>query len=640
VIVATVGHVDHGKTTLVGALTGVDTDRLPEEKARGMSIELGFAYRELGGKVMGFIDVPGHERFVHTMVAGVAGIHHALIVVAADDGPMPQTIEHLAIVDLLGIASATVVITKVDRADAARVADVTAQVRSLLAGTAMKDARALAVSAVSGAGLDVLEAHLEQLARAWAPPPARGHFRLAVDRSFTLAGVGLVVTGTAFAGRVNIDDPVGVCPGVLRARVRGLHAQNRRVQTAGAGDRCALNLHGAGLEVDAVRRGDWIAAEALLQGTYRIDAELRMLADAAPVRQGVRVHVHLGAKKTTGRLIPLRAATLDPGDSGPVQLVLDEEIGALWGDRLIVRDWSAQRTLGGGVVLDPFAPARGRSQPARLALLEVLAKREAAEALAAMLEMQEQGVELNRFALARNLTPAEQKRLFDAVEMVRAGPEREATGFSPKHWSKLRERMVQALDHWHKRNPDAPGAGAEQLRRTAGMKMAPPIFAALVDDLAQRADLVRKGNLLHRPGHRSVMSPEQQRLWQRLRRLLGEGGLRPPPVGELAIALHMPPAPVEAFLKHATKLQLVVQVAENRFYMRDALLELARTAAALAAEHQNGLFAAAEFRDRTGIGRNLSIQVLQYFDGVGLTRRIGEARRVIRRPEDVFGPPS
>lgn len=639
-IVATVGHVDHGKTSLVGALTGVDTDRLPEEKARGMSIELGFAYREFGdGRVIGFIDVPGHERFVHTMVAGVAGIHHALIVVAADDGPMPQTIEHLAIADLLGIRSATIVISKVDRADASRVADVAAQVQALLAGTAMKDAPVLAVSSVSGQGLNELRQHLEALARAWVPSKQKGHFRLAVDRCFTLPGVGVVVTGTAFAGKVSIDDAVGVCPGGLRARVRGLHAQNQRAQTAGAGERCALNLVGTGVEVNTVNRGDWIVGEALLTPARRLDARLRTLPAFSPLRQGARVHVHLGAKKTTGRVFPLREAVLEPGETGLVQIVLDEDVGALWGDRLIVRDWAAQQTLGGGIVLDPFAPVRGRTQPARLETLAALEHEDAAEALSALLAAQPEGVNVQRFVLARNLTPDEQKQVFDAVEIVLVGPEQAKLGFSAGHWTQLRERIVQGLDHFHRRNPNVPGVGSDQLRRAVAAKLPAPVFAAVINDLVQRADVVRKGNLLQRPGHQTVMSPQQQRLWQRLKPLLQKGGMRPPPTGELALAIKAELSEVEAFLKHAAKLQLVLQVAENRFYLREALLDLARAARDLAGERQNGMFAAAEFRDKTGIGRNLSIQVLQYFDGVGLTRRIGESRRVIKKPEDVFGTP-
>jgi selenocysteine-specific elongation factor len=638
VIVATIGHVDHGKTSLVRALTGVDTDRLPEEKARGLSIELGFAYRDAGdGHVVGFVDVPGHERFVHTMVAGVAGIHHVLVVVAADDGPMPQTVEHLAIVDLLGIASATVVITKIDRAEPGRVEQVAAEVRGMLSRTALRDAPFFHVSAPSGAGIEALAAHLDAQARTETALTGRGHFRLAVDRAFTLSGVGVVVTGTSFAGTVKVDDELAVCPRGLRARVRGLHAQNRRASTASTGERCALNLSGTGVDVKSIDRGDWLVAAPVLAPTRRIDVRVRALADSAPLRQGTRVHVHVGAKQATGRAFALEAPSLAPAAEGFVQLALDEDIGALWGDRVILRDWSAQSTLGGGPVVDPFASARGRSQPQRIAVLQALAIADPAASLAALLSQRTEGVDLRAFALARNLTEAELQPVLDAVDRVTLGAEREGLAFSPREWGALRERIVLGLDHWHKRNPDATGLSAEQLRRAAGIRLEPAVFNAMVADLVQRADIVRRGNLLQRPGHRTVMSPPQHALWQRVKRLLAEGGTRPPPVGEMAIALKMTPPEMETFLKHAAHLQLVLQVAENRFYLREALLELARAAQKLAAEHDDGLFAAAEFRDRSGIGRNLTIQVLQYFDGAGFTRRIGEARKVMRPADQVFG---
>jgi selenocysteine-specific elongation factor len=564
------------------------------------------------------------------MVAGVAGIHHVLIVVAADDGPMPQTAEHLAIIDLVGVRSASVVITKVDRAEPARVAEVTSQVLGMLNGTALQDSPAFTVSSVTGDGIDALAEHLAEKARAWTAPPPRGHFRLAVDRSFTLAGVGVVVTGTSFAGTVKIDDAVGIVPRGIKARVRGLHAQNRKAQLAGAGERCALNLSGTGVEADAIARGDWVVAEGLLAPTRRIDARLRVLPGSPPLRAGTRVHVHIGAKQTTGRVFPLSAEF--------AQLALDEDVGALWGDRLILRDWSAQRTLGGGRVLDPFASARGRSHPERLAVLEAHDDEDAAASLARLAAREAEGVRLDRFALSRNLTAEERERLLAEVDVVSVMVEREVRAFDPAQWAALRDRVLHGLDHWHKRNPNAVGLSADQLRRNAGIKLPLAIVEALVAELVQRGEMVRRGNLLHQPGHRTVMSPEQHSMWQRLRRLMAEGGTRPPPVGELAIALKLEPPQVEAFLKEMAKLQLVVQVAENRFYLRDALAQLARTASDLAAEREKGLFAAAEFRDRSGIGRNLSIQVLQFFDRVGFTRRIGEnQRKVIRKAEEVFG---
>lgn len=622
-IVAIVGHVDHGKTALVRALTGVDTDRLPEEKARGMSIELGFAYRESrAGGVIGFVDVPGHERFIHAMAAGVAGIHHALAVVAADDGPMPQTIEHLQILDLLGISSITVVLNKIDRASAERVAEVETQLSALL-----PSAQRFPVSAMRGDGLDALWQHLETLANRWHPPQPHGHFRLAVDRVFTLPGAGLIVTGTVFAGSIAIGDAVTVCPSGASARVRSLHAQNRKTEHARAGERCALNLGGSEADVKAIRRGDWIVAKPLQVPVQRFDGRIRLLPDSPPVRQGMRVHLHLGAKQCLGRLFRLRE------DDDFAQVSLEESIGALWGDRFILRDWSARRTLGGGTVLDPFAPAHGRSAPARLAALSVMEHVDATTALRELLAAQPNGVHLARFALARNLDDAARERLIAALDLVQAG----GVGIASRHWIALGDRILAAVDDWHRANPGSTGPGEAQLRRFAAPESVPEVFAARVAALVSNGTLARAGTRLHRPGHRPVLSPRDRALWQRLEPLLLEGGVRAPSAGQLAAALGMTPPAVEAFLKHAAETGLVIAVADNRFYLPQALARLAHAARDLAARHADGLFSAAEFRDRTGIGRNITIKVLEFFDRCGLTRRTGERRRMLRAPEDVFG---
>jgi len=630
VIVATVGHVDHGKTALVRALTGVDTDRLPEEKARGMSIELGFAYRAArGGAIVGFVDVPGHERFVPTMLAGVSGIRHALVVLAADDGPMPQTREHLAILDLLGVRSATLVITKIDRAAAARVAEVEAEARSLLAGAGLSDCAVHRVCAPRGDGLEALWTHLEALAGGDSLPAPRGHFRLAADRSFTLPGVGLVVTGIAFAGSIALGERVAVCPGGARARVRGLHAQNRPARSAQAGERCALNLAGTEGRHVAVRRGDWIVAEALNAPSARIDVRLRTLREAPALRPGERVHVHHGAKETTGRVVPLQAPRF--------QLLLDEPIAALWGDRLVLRDWSARRTCAGGVVLDPFPPARGRSRPQRLEALGALESADAAQALRGLLAAQAEGVDLARFALARNLTARERERVFGAVGMVRLGTAEEALGIAPARWAGARERLLGCVEASHREHPESWGPDEGELRRALGREAAPAVFATRIRTLLEEGALERHGTRLHRPGYRPVLSAQDLALWQRIEPLLAAGGVRPPPVGHLAATLEMTPPATESFLRRVAEFGFVAAVADNRFYSPSALAALARAACALADEHDDGRFSAAEFRDRTGIGRNVTIKVLEYFDRCGLTRRAGERRRVLARPEQVFG---
>ena len=364
-IVGTAGHIDHGKTALVKALTGVDADRLPEEKARGITLDLGYAYvPAASGEVLGFVDVPGHERLVHNMVAGVTGIDFVLLVIAADDGPMPQTREHLQIVDLLGLRRGAVALTKIDVVDAARLEAVRRDVQDLLRGTTLEGAPVFPLSSRTGAGVEPLQRHLEQAAASGVHAASRGGFRLAIDRCFTLKGAGVVVTGTVHAGSVKVGDELVLSPPGLRVRVRSLHAQDRPADLGQTGQRCALNLAGPGFEKALVRRGDWVVSAPLHVPVQRVDVQLRLLAsEARPLAHWTPVHVHLGAADLTGRVALLESETLAAGAGALAQLVLDRAIGALAGDRFILRDQSAARTLGGGVVLDPFPPQRGRRLP-------------------------------------------------------------------------------------------------------------------------------------------------------------------------------------------------------------------------------------------------------------------------------------
>ena len=373
-IVATAGHVDHGKTALVRALTGVDTDRLPEEKKRGLTIDLGFAYHPLGdGHVLGFVDVPGHERFVRNMLAGVGAIDLALVVVAADDGVMPQTREHTAILDLLGVTECIAVVSKVDKVEAARAGEVSVEIDALLSTTGMGGAEIHRVCALSGAGMDALAGALRERALSLAARAANGRFRLCVDRAFMLKGAGLVVTGTVHAGVASTGDRLVVTPSGHDARIRGIHAQDRPAGSARAGERCALNLSGRGIESGAVARGDWIVDRALHAPSDRIDVRLRVLpGEARALRHWTPVHAHLAAAHSTARVAVLGAGSIAPGDSGRVQVVLDHPLHALAGDRIVIRDQSATRTMGGGTIIDPFSPKRGRARPARLAWLDAI----------------------------------------------------------------------------------------------------------------------------------------------------------------------------------------------------------------------------------------------------------------------------
>ena len=586
VIVATAGHVDHGKTSLVRALTGIDTDRLPEEKKRGMTIDLGFAYR---GEI-GFVDVPGHERFIHNMLCGVAGIDFVLFVVAADDGPMPQTREHLAILDLLGVSRAAVALTKVDRVSRERIEQVEAEIHALLAPTLLSGAPVFPVSCVTNAGLPSLAQHLEQAASSIAQRKSGGHFRLSVDRCFTIAGAGLVVTGTAMSGEISLGDEVDVLLAGTKARVRSIHAQNAPAQRGRLGQRLALNL--AGLQAKAqIARGDWIVRGEVPPPVLRFDARLKLLPGET-LKHWAPVHLHLGAADVLARV-----AKLD--ESGLVQLVLDRPIGALHRDRFIVRDPSARRTIGGGRVIDVFPPPRGRAKPARLAQLAAMELDDDDAALEALLMQSPVGVELSRFAANRNLPAAGGWR------------------FSPAHWNALRAAVLKNLADWHARFPDSFGPAEDTVIK--GIAHEPR--ATLLAELAREGAIVREPFGVRLASHHVELSPADLALWKKLEPQLR--ALRPPSLAELAAQLKMDARKVEAVLSRAARLGRVVRVSKNRFFVPSFVKDLERMAEDVARSEK--AITAAAFRDRSGIGRNLSIEVLEYFDRIRFTRRVGDA---------------
>lgn len=630
-IIATAGHVDHGKTRLVQALTGVDTDRLPEEKRRGLTIEPGFAYWRISHEqVLGFVDVPGHERFIHHMLGGVAGIDFALLVVAADDGPMPQTREHLSILHLLGVRRGAVALTKVDRVAPERVAVVEAETRALLAGTDLREAPIFPCSTLTGAGIPLLAAHLEQQARALPERGTQGNFRLAVDRSFHLAGAGLIVTGTAVSGSIEVGQPVRLLLAGSLARVRSIHAQDTPVARGCAGQRCALNLAGTTLHPDHIRRGEWVVTGEAPPPTQRIDARLQVLP-AQTLAHWSAVHMHLGTAHVTGRVAVLESSAIAAGESALVQLVLDQPVGASRGDRFIVRDASARVTLAGGIVIDASAPARGRARPARLAWLAAMEIDGDAEALAALLAQSPGGVDLDRFASNRNLPAPDAARLYDAAPMKRLPTRAGLLGFSPTQWESGRDRVLQALADWHRRCPDAVGPAPDRvLVAEKAPGLAREAVRALVAELAREGQVVREITGVRLPGHRPQLRPADATLWQRLQPLLADAGVRPPSVAELAVRLGEEAAHLDSAMSRLAYRGLLVRVSGNRFFPPPALQRLLH----LLRQEQDarGSVTAAGFRDRSGIGRNLSIEVLEYFDRTGFTQRVGDARVLMTEP--------
>ncbi|HEY8887077.1 MAG TPA: selenocysteine-specific translation elongation factor [Gallionella sp.] len=630
-IVGTAGHIDHGKTSLVKALTGVDADRLKEEKARGITLDLGYAYTPLpDGEVLGFIDVPGHEKLVHNMLAGATGIDFVLLVVAADDGPMPQTREHLAILDLLGMSRGAVALTKIDCVPEERVAQAQAEVESLLRGTALEGSPIFPLSAVSGAGVEPLRHYMEQAASALAirhesGRPEAGNFRLAVDRCFTLAGTGTVVTGTVFSGTVRVGDQLLLSPAGIAVRVRSIHAQNRASETGLTGQRCALNLAGTDFDKQDVRRGDWVVAEPAHGPTQRLDVRLHLLAGAdKPLRHWSPVHFHLGAVDVMARVALLEHDVLQPGETGLAQIVLDRTIGTLRGDRFIIRDQSASRTVGGGRVLDPFPPERKRRTPERLAVLAALERPTAHAVLQGMLEATPTGIDLDRFALSCNLSPEEAEALRCAVPMVAV----DRTAFPIQVWESLRQSVLERLAETHKLAPDMLGPDANRLRQMAAPRLARAIFASLLGTLRDEGRIMQSGPWLHLPEHRITLAPGDQIVWHKVKPLLLDQPFQPPRVRDLANTLKVDEARMRLLLQQLAAMGEVYRVAHDHYFMPQSVEQLAAIAREIAADQADGKITASLFRDRIGTGRKLAIQILEFFDAGAVTRRAGDAHHL------------
>src|ERR1700682_3046816 len=582
-IVGTAGHIDHGKTTLVRALSGVDTDRLKEERERGISIELGYAYVPLpNGEVLGFVDVPGHERLVHTMVAGASGIDFALLVVAADDGVMPQTREHVAILELLGITHGAVALTKIDRADDARIRAVKAQIDALLTSTALSKAPLfpMIATALEDSGVAELRNYLHAVAANLVKHPEDGLFRLGVDRVFTLPGRGTVATGTARAGRVQVGDMLAVMPAGTMVRVRSIHAQNRDTGIGRAGERCALNL--AGVEKTALARGDWLADPRALVPSTRLDVHLRRLGDGKGPAHTAPLHIHIGTAHRVAHAVCLEGDQLQAGASARVQLVFDTPLCASTGDAFIARDAQALHTLGGGAVIDPCAPARRRRSPERLALLESIERLLAGEGVAPLLRNAPQGIEMRELVRLCGRAP-EHIALPAQARIVDAAGERFV--FLESQWLALGERAVDALRTFHAEQPDEPGIDRGRLRRMTLPTLADAAWRALIDELVQRQAVQRSGHWLHLPEHRIPLGERELDLARKLCSAIAAGRFDPPWVRDLAHAVRAPDDEVRAVLRKCVVQGGVYQIVRDLFYHRDCVRELARLVKRLVDEH-------------------------------------------------------
>jgi selenocysteine-specific elongation factor len=638
VVVGTAGHIDHGKTALVKALTGIDCDRLPEERERGITIDLGFAYLSPAPDLrFGIVDVPGHERFVKNMVAGTGGIDLVALVVAADEGVMPQTREHLDICRLLGLPRGLVVITKVDLVEADWLAMVREDVRAFVAGTFLEGAPVVEFSAVDGRGLDEVRAALELLARGVPPRPEGGAPRLPVDRVFVLAGFGTVVTGTLISGQIRPGDALEAVPGGARGRVRGLQAYGAEVAQATAGMRTAVNLQG--VERVVLGRGDVLTHPGALDATTRIDVDLTYLEHARrPLRDRAQALFHVGTAHATARVLLLDRAQLEPGETAPAQLRIDRPIAAMPGDRFILRGFEALEhhgtTVGGGVVLDAHAPRQRRGDPEALRSLEVLRGGAPAERIEALL----------RRAGASGLDPAEIGRrlplsgseieralgdLLSRGRAVRFDRERGACVHGEVA-AALRERLCDAVRAYHAQHPERPGIPKEELR--ARMALDPKLFHLLLGQLQDR--LAAEQDTVRELSHRAALSGGARDLEERVRAAFRGAALQPPWPRELAAQLNVTEAEMKRVVQFLASRGEIVRVSEDLYFDRAALDALEQRLAA----HLEvaGSITTQEFKEMTGLTRKYLIPLQEHFDAAKLTLRVGD-KRVLRRAAGTSG---
>lgn len=632
-IFATAGHVDHGKTTLIQAITGVDTTHLPEEKKRGMTIDLGYAYwPQPDGSSVGFVDVPGHEKFLPNMLAGMGGIDHILLVVACDDGVMAQTREHLAILRLIGRPDITVVLTKADSVEQARIEEVRQQVGQLLASQGWQSVPLFITAAATKEGIIPLREHLQSIHQSYAThqicsssfarqnlqyEKLQQRFRLAIDRVFTIKGAGLVVTGTALAGSINVGDMLWLTGSDQTVRVRGLHAQNQLVQRATAGQRIALNIVG-NISKEQISRGDWLllqkpsfAAEKVL---VEIEADL-------PLQNWQSLHIHHATSHITGRISILNSLTATPILA---ELTLDRPLWLVENDRLILRDISARKTLAGARVVSLSSPRRGKRQPEFLHWLSQLV-RTSSHLENLTLYLTRGALLLSHFAWARQLIENQLNNLLVGMEVMVAGD----WVLSLHHVVQAEQKLLQTIEEYHEKHPDQLGVGKARLKRMALPTLDDMLAYKLINRLLEQEVLKQTHGWLHLPEHGLMFTPEQACLWLKAEPYFKTEAWW---VRDLATEMGEDEEVIRRLLRKAAQLGLVIAIVSDRYYHQQQIQQLADLIRNYS--QTKGGITAIDFRDELGIGRKLAIQILEYFDRTGFTRR--KANLHVLRDEGIF----
>jgi selenocysteine-specific elongation factor len=629
IIVGTAGHIDHGKSTLIEVLTGTHPDRLQEEKRRGITIDLGFAFLEEGGVRFGFVDVPGHERFVKNMLAGTSGIDLVLLVIAADEAIKPQTREHFDICRLLGVKRGVIALTKTDLVDPDTAELVRLDLEEFVKGSFLEGAPIIALSAKTGAGLPELKKVLLDSAGKIEEKHAERYFRLPIDRSFVVKGFGTVVTGTLISGEIAAGDEVELLPPKRLVRVRGVQTGGKPVERAQAGQRTAVNL--SGIEHSALRRGMVVAAPGRFAKTRRIDARMELLPSAPLLKHRARVHFHAGTSETVAEVLLQEKTELLPGQAAFVQLRLTDEVVVVRGDRFIARQFSPVRTIGGGEILDPLAGRLTRRDAGRLQFLETLKRGSSEEILRVMAERNILGLGLAEIVTRTGWMESE----------VRAGAQHlEKTGgirvisaeplllLAQARFQEVVKKLLARVESFQKENPLLPGIPREELRAAVGRRVRTETFRAALEVLAKENKVALQGELVKKPGAEITLTQEEARAKLQLEQAFAKSGLAVPSVKEVLAQLTIESQRAEKILQILLREKVLIRVSPELIFHRDALGRLPELLQNYK-KSKGPRIGVPGFKELTGITRKYAIPLLEYLDRQRLTRRMGDERVIL-----------
>jgi len=633
IVLGTAGHVDHGKTSLIRALTGIDTDRLKEEKERGITIELGFAFIDLPcGHRLGIVDVPGHERFVKNMVAGAAGIDLVAFVIAADEGVMPQTKEHFEICNLLGIKQGLIVITKTDLVEPDWLDLVKEDVRDFFAGSFLAEAPMIAVSSTTGEHIQEVITVLDELVSAAEFAEAYGPFRLPVDRIFSMKGFGAVVTGTSISGRIKVGDEIVIYPAKIRAKIRGIQVHAQDVQEVEAGHRTAINIQG--IEKDLIRRGDVIATPECLQPSYLLDADFLYLAsNKKPLKNRTRVRVHLGTAEIFGRIALLETDELASGSQANVQLLLEEPIAVWPGDRYVIRSYSPIITIGGGGILNSSPKKRRRVKTSdRERNKEIFETYHAGNledlVLLHLRESSLVGLTFEKLAVKMGLFGNRLKKVLDgplSARKILVIESEKQRMMESSVYEKLCNQAIEILEAFHKENPLKPGLSKEELRSRLHRGLDPRLFQFMLNNLCKHKKIVQDQAIIRLPSHTVALKDEENILRRDMETFYKDAGLAPPTMKELlARFTKYPENLVREVLNVLRRENIIIKVNEELYFPAVPIMELEKKLRDFI--KKEGEIDAPRFKGLTGLTRKYSIPLLEYFDKIKVTIRVGDKR--------------